>query len=180
MTALMGNWNWSHHQIDQYRLCQKKLYNFRFFIAEKVNKAQQNTPVVKNIIFLCARRFLNGIIPWSSVKVMVLWVMSGKNKVGHFHHYCESHGWSPIFVTVIYYHKHDKHTLIYGKLGLNFHFDVSVWLKVQKRRLKQPSSSIFRVLKNLFAIWGSWPNFMHEKWTFLQFWGFEMQFSSKI
>ena len=40
-----------------YRLCLKKLYNFHFFIAEKVNKAQQrdsgdqkhNFPVCKKI-----------------------------------------------------------------------------------------------------------------------------------
>ena len=49
----------------------------------------------QNIIFLCVRRFLNGIIPWSGVKVMVHWVMSGKKKVGYFRHYYESHGSSP-------------------------------------------------------------------------------------
>ena len=32
--------------------------------------------------------------------------MSGKNKVGHFRHYHERNGLSPIGVTVIYYHKH--------------------------------------------------------------------------
>ena len=41
----------------------------------------------KNIISLYVRRFLHGINPWSDVKVMVLWVISGKNKVGHFRHY---------------------------------------------------------------------------------------------
>ena len=79
--------------------------------------------MVKNIGFLCVRIFLNDIIPWSGVKVMVLRVMSDKNKVGYFHHYYydnESHGSSTIFVTVIYYH-------IYCKLGLNFNFDVGVW-----------------------------------------------------
>ena len=47
------------------RVCNNKHLGtiFYFFIAEKVNKAKQNTSVVKNIIFLCARRFLNGIIP---------------------------------------------------------------------------------------------------------------------
>ena len=79
-----------------YRLCQKKLYNFQSLIAEKVNKAQQQLSGGQNIIFLCVRRFLNGIIPWSGVKVIVHRVMSGKNKVGHFRHYCESHGSSPI------------------------------------------------------------------------------------
>ena len=54
-----------------YRLCQKKLYNFQSLIAEKVNKAQQHHSDGQNIIFLCVRRFLNGIIPWSGVKVMV-------------------------------------------------------------------------------------------------------------
>ena len=78
-----------------YRLCQEKLYNFQFFIVEKV-KHSNNTPVAKSIFFLCVRRFLNGIIPWISVIVMVLWVMSGKNKVSHFRHYYESFGSSPI------------------------------------------------------------------------------------
>ena len=81
---------------ENYSLCQKKLYNFRFLIVEKVNKAQQQHSGGQNIIFLCARRFLNGIIPWSGVKVMVHRVESGKNKVGHFRHYYESHGSSPI------------------------------------------------------------------------------------
>ena len=81
-----------------YRLCQKKLYNFQFLIAEKVNEAHQQHFGGQNIIFLCVRRFLNGIgiIPWSGVKVMVHCVMSGKNKVGHFRHYYESHGLSPV------------------------------------------------------------------------------------
>ena len=56
--------------LKQCRLCQKKLYNFHFF-AEKVNKAQQQHSGGQNIIVLCVRRFLNGIIPWLSVKVMV-------------------------------------------------------------------------------------------------------------
>ena len=30
---------------------------------------------------------------------MVLWVTSGKNKVGHFRHYYESHGSSPVVET---------------------------------------------------------------------------------
>ena len=34
---------------------------FVFFFAEKVNKPQQNTPMVKNILFLCARRFSNAL-----------------------------------------------------------------------------------------------------------------------
>ena len=42
----------------EYRLCQKKLYNFQFLIAEKVNKAQQqhsggqkhNFPVFKKFL----------------------------------------------------------------------------------------------------------------------------------
>ena len=72
-----------------------KLYNFQFLIAEKENKAQQQHFDGQNMIFLCVRRFLN-IIPWSGVKVMVHWVMSGKNKVGHFYHYCESYGSSRI------------------------------------------------------------------------------------
>ena len=46
-----------------------------------------NTLVAKNMIFLCVSRFLNGINPWSGVKVMVPLVMSGKNKEGHFRHY---------------------------------------------------------------------------------------------
>ena len=59
-----------------YRLCQKKLYNFQFSIAEKVNKAQQKKKKKKNsggqnIIIMCVRRFLNSIIPWSGVNVMV-------------------------------------------------------------------------------------------------------------
>ena len=44
-----------------YRLCQKKLYNFQFLIAEKVNKAQQQHSGGQNIIFLCVR-YLNGIM----------------------------------------------------------------------------------------------------------------------
>ena len=60
---------------------------FLFFIAKKVTKHSNNTPVAKNILFLCARRFLHGINPWSGVKAMVLWVISGKNKVGHFRHF---------------------------------------------------------------------------------------------
>ena len=59
--------------------------------------------------------------------------MSGKSKVSHFHHYYKIHGSSQFFVTVIYYR---KHTLIYGKLGLNFHFDMSVWPEVQKLGLE--------------------------------------------
>ena len=82
-----------------FRLCQKKLYNFQFLIAEKVNRAEQQHSGIQNITFLCVRRFLNGIIPWSGVKVMVHWVMSGKNKVGHFHLYYESHGSSHICET---------------------------------------------------------------------------------
>ena len=35
-----------------YRLCQKKLYNFQFLIAENVNKAQQQHSGGQNIIFL--------------------------------------------------------------------------------------------------------------------------------
>ena len=68
-----------------YRLCQKKLYNFHCLIAEKVDKAQQQQSRGQNMIFLCVRRFSNDIIPWTGVKVMVHCVMSGKNKVGHFH-----------------------------------------------------------------------------------------------
>ena len=66
-------------------------YYFFFFIAEKVNKAhQQYSGCQKHNFLVCnLRRFLNGIIPWSGVKVMVLWVMNGKNKVGHFRHYLE-------------------------------------------------------------------------------------------
>ena len=56
---------------------RKKIYNFKFLIAEKVNKSQQQHSGGQNISFLCVRRFLNGIIPWSGVKVMVRWVMSG-------------------------------------------------------------------------------------------------------
>ena len=58
-------------QTCTYRLCQKKLYNFQFLFAEKVNKAQQQHSGGQNIIVLCVRRFLNGIIPWLGVKVMV-------------------------------------------------------------------------------------------------------------
>ena len=54
-----------------YRLCQKKLYNFPFLITEKVNKAQQQHCGGQNLSFMCLRRFLNGTIPWSGVKVMV-------------------------------------------------------------------------------------------------------------
>ena len=81
----------------EYRLCQKKkIYNFLLLIAEKVNKAQQQSSGGQNTMFLCVRRFLNGIIPLSGVKVMVHWVKSGKNKVGHFCHYYERHGSNPI------------------------------------------------------------------------------------
>ena len=34
-------------------------------MPEKYTKYSNNTPVAKNIIFLCVRRFLNGVIPWS-------------------------------------------------------------------------------------------------------------------
>ena len=62
----------------------------------KLNKAQQQDSGGQNITVLCVRRFLNGKIPWSGVKVMVHLVMSAKNKMGHFRHYYESHGSSPI------------------------------------------------------------------------------------
>ena len=93
---------WKTLFCHKYRLCQKKLYNFQFLIAGKVNKAQQQHFGGQNIIFMCVRRFLNGIILWSGIKVMVHWIMSGKNKVCHFRHYYESHGSSPLV----------KHTLI--------------------------------------------------------------------
>ena len=59
---------------------------FFFFIAEKVNKAQQQYSGCQRHNFPVCNlgRFLNCIIPWSGVKVMVLWVM--KLKVGHFPH----------------------------------------------------------------------------------------------
>ena len=66
---------------------QKNSTIFRVFYCGKSKQLSNDTPVAKNIIFLCVRRSLNGIIPWSGVKVMVLWVMSGKNKLGHFRHY---------------------------------------------------------------------------------------------
>ena len=72
------------------------MYNFQFLIAGKVNKPQQQHSGGKNIIVLCVRKLLNGIIPQSGVKVMVHWVMGAKNKVGHFRHYYESHSLSPI------------------------------------------------------------------------------------
>ena len=50
---------------------KKKLYNFQFLIAGKLNKAQQQHSCGQNLIFLCVRSFLSGIIPWSGVKVMV-------------------------------------------------------------------------------------------------------------
>ena len=86
-------------RLYKYRLCQKKLYNFQFLFAEKVNKVQQQHSGGQNIIVLCVRRFLDGIIPWLGVKVMVHWMMSAKNKVGHFRHYYESHGSNPISET---------------------------------------------------------------------------------
>ena len=67
-----------------YKLCQKKLYNFQFQIAEKVNKARQQHSVGQKHNFPVCKKILNGIVPWSGVKVMVLCVKSGKNKVGHF------------------------------------------------------------------------------------------------
>ena len=75
---------------------RKKLYNFQLLIAEKVNKAQQQHSGGQKHNFPWVRRFSNAVIPWSGVKVMVHRVMSGKNKVGHFCHYYESHGSSPI------------------------------------------------------------------------------------
>ena len=72
------------YKVQQYRLCQKKLYNFQFLILEKVNKAQQKHNGGQNIISLCVRRFLNGIIPWSGVKVMVHRVISGNFKWATF------------------------------------------------------------------------------------------------
>ena len=45
--------------------CVLKKYTIFVFYWEKVNKAQQQHSVAKNIIFLCVRRFLNGIITWS-------------------------------------------------------------------------------------------------------------------
>ena len=51
-------------------LSEKNIQFSGFFIAEKVNKDSNNTPVAKNIISLCVRRFSNGIIPWLGVKVM--------------------------------------------------------------------------------------------------------------
>ena len=95
LRSFYGYQIWSKEPLTRvYRLCQKKLYNFQSLIAE-VKKAQLQHYGDQNIIFLCVR-FLNGIIPWSGVKVMVHWVMSGKNKVGHFRHYCESYGSSLI------------------------------------------------------------------------------------
>ena len=79
-----------------YSLCQKKIFNFQILIAEKVNKAQQQSTATKSIIFLGVRRFLNDFFPWLGLKVIVLWVMSSKNKVGHFRHYYKGHGLSPI------------------------------------------------------------------------------------
>ena len=83
------------HLQKMYMLCRKKLYNFYLFIYiclfiyflwwKKYTKHSNNTPAAKNITFLCVRRFLNGIIPELGLKV--LWVMSGRNKVGHFRHY---------------------------------------------------------------------------------------------
>ena len=70
----------------KYRLCQKQLYNFQFLIAERVSKGRQQHFSGHNYNFPVCKKILNGIIPWSGVKVMVLWVMSGKNKVGYFRH----------------------------------------------------------------------------------------------
>ena len=61
----------SSYNVSIYRLCQKKLYNFQYLFAEKVNKAQQQHSGGQNIIVLCKGRFLNGIIPWLGVKVMI-------------------------------------------------------------------------------------------------------------
>ena len=53
--------------------CVRKNYTiFTFlFIAEKVNKAQQqhSNGQKHNFPVCCVRRFLNGIIPWSGVKL---------------------------------------------------------------------------------------------------------------
>ena len=88
--------NWTIYWNPFIQVVSEKLYNFPFLIAGKVNKAQQQHSSGQNIIFLSERKFLNGIILWSGVKVMVIWVMSGKNKVGYFRYYYESHGSSPI------------------------------------------------------------------------------------
>ena len=101
---------------------KKKLHNFLFF-SKKV-KAQQKHSIGQKHNFPMCKRFLNGSIPWSGVNIMVLSLMSGKNKVDHFQYNYESHGSSHIFVTVFICR---RYTLIYNKLGLNFHFDMRVW-----------------------------------------------------
>ena len=64
-----------------HRLRQKKNYTISLLLLrKKILKFSKNTVTVKNIVFLYARRFLNNLILLSGVKVMVLSVMSGKNK----------------------------------------------------------------------------------------------------
>ena len=117
-------WMWvenrSQDSILFYRLCQKKLYNFQFLIAEKVNKAQQENSGGQNIIILCVRNFffLNAIIPWSGVKVMVHWVMCVKTKWATF----------AIIMKVMVRVSLVKHTLIWGNLRLVLPSSHTYWL----------------------------------------------------
>ena len=53
------------------QVVSEKIIQFLFFIVKKGNKAQQQHSSGQNIISLCVRRFLNGINPWSGIKVMV-------------------------------------------------------------------------------------------------------------
>ena len=129
-------WNNKDHQqstpthiLYVYTGCvRKKLYNFQ--LRKKVNKAQHQHSGGQNIIFLWVRRFLNGIIPWSGVKVMVHRVKSSKNKVGHFRHYYEGHSSSPIGETYS-----DQYSRV----------DADVYMKVTYR----PSCNFFAVSDSL-------------------------------
>ena len=56
--------------IENNRLYQKYLFNFRFFIAEKVNKEQQQHSNSQKHNFPVCKKILNSIIPRSGAKVM--------------------------------------------------------------------------------------------------------------
>ena len=63
---------------------EKKDTIFVLLLRKKVNKAQQQHSSGQKTNFPACKIFLNGINPRSSVKVMCLWVISGKTKWATF------------------------------------------------------------------------------------------------
>ena len=61
-----------------------------------------------------------------------------------------------------------------GRGRLNFHFDICMWSKGSKKGSSAKFGAWFFVHFEALET-ETCPNVRHKNWTFLQFWGFEMQ-----